>query len=192
MRHITTVDRNIVIARRLRESEVVRNDCRSTARALMLEGRAKKALSFRILPCRGLVEHQEPRLRGERRGDRQSALQLRCEVAWMLTLPASQPQHVERLSRLRLRGGARRAERARTEHSLLENRARKELPSRILEDETDESRPLVHGHVREVHRCYTDASRTSRYEPHDRSGKSALSCAIFPGPCNYFAVADRH
>ena len=61
MRHMTTGDRNIMIARVLRESEVVRDDRRGASRALQLERRSNERSPLRVLARRGLVEHQKLR-----------------------------------------------------------------------------------------------------------------------------------
>ena len=101
MRHMTTDYRNIMIARVLRESEVVRYDRRGASGPLQLERRGNERPPFRILPRRGLVEHQELRARGERGCDRQAALQLGREIARMLVLACAQADYRERLSRMR-------------------------------------------------------------------------------------------
>ena len=50
-----------MIARVLRESEVVRDDRRGASRALELERRSNERSPLRILARRGLVEHQKLR-----------------------------------------------------------------------------------------------------------------------------------
>ena len=61
MRHMTTGDRNIMIARVLRESEVVCDHGRGASRALELERRPNERSPFRILARGGFVEHQKVR-----------------------------------------------------------------------------------------------------------------------------------
>ena len=138
-------DRNIVITRVLRESEVVRDDGRAAPRALQLERRSDERAALGILPRRGLVEHEKLRSRGERGRDRQPPLQLRREIARMFGLARLQIDHCQGLSRLAQCRGAREAKRARTEHGFLEHRAGKELATWILEHQAHQARPLVHG-----------------------------------------------
>ena len=140
-----------------------------------LERPPNEASPLRILPRGGLVQHQESRPRGERRGDGQASLQLRREIARVLALAPIEADHCERLPGLRERIRRRGAERARTEHGFFENRAREKLSPRILKDETDEACTLVHRHRGEVRRATLDAPRSRGDEPHDRSGERALS-----------------
>src|SRR5665213_4130134 len=191
MRHMTMGDRNIMVARVLREFEIVRNHRRGAPRPLHLERRADEAPALRILPRGGLVQHQKERPRGERRRDREPSLQLRCEIAWMLALAASQAYHEQCLSRLCERQRTTRAQGTRPERRFLEHRAREKLASRILKDEASHARALVHRQRCHICRSNPDVPRASWHEPHDRSGKSALPRAIPADPRDDLARVDR-